>query len=160
MQIVNESKMKGLIFNFSRVMRSSLPWLTSPDIPSTQWFLCEHHTQNLIGKLPHLSLREEDLMQPCIRNDSELVYTEGGTLSTFPTFMNCIRNIPSPKLIPSFFNGSISKPLQLQTAIQMNNIGNVRVPVCDDSACSSMSIQSVVCPHSPLHGLYHIEDRS
>lgn len=64
-------------------------------------------------------------MQPCIRNESELVYTENGVLSTFPTFMNCIRNIPSPKLIPSLFDPSSPMPLQLQTSIQMNNIGNV-----------------------------------
>lgn len=61
---------------------------------------------------------------PCITNISQLVY-RNGALSAGDTMERCLENVPDPKLIPILYNGTYFGPLQVQTALQVNQIQDV-----------------------------------
>lgn len=59
----------------------------------------------------------------CIRNSSDLVYTESsGKIDTYQTFLKCLSKVNSPKLISSL---NSSRPVEVKTSVRMNNIGNI-----------------------------------
>lgn len=60
----------------------------------------------------------------CIRNESELVF-ERNTLSVFGTFIACVANVDGPKLIPSVDTLRVLPPVDMKTAIRLNNIGTI-----------------------------------
>ena len=95
------------------------------------------------------------VISPCINNNSEVVFRDG-ILSIYETFIKCRDNIPSPKLIPSIYNGTIDTlqvstcaftlicvaycsywlfyQYEVQTALQLNNIGDI------DPAAASVEV--------------------
>ena len=62
---------------------------------------------------------------PSIKNQSELVFDAYGSLSTFGTFIACVENVDGPKLIPALNDGDLQAPVQVKTAIALNNIGDI-----------------------------------
>jgi hypothetical protein len=59
---------------------------------------------------------------PCIRNSSEIP-RKNGEINIYQTFLLCLSRVNSPKLIPSVFTPGT--PLEVTTAIQLNNIGDI-----------------------------------
>ncbi len=64
---------------------------------------------------------------PCITNESELAYNRAGYVSAQYSFLNCLANVDSPDLIPTFYNGMINGVLNVNISLGLNNLASVRV---------------------------------
>ncbi|KAJ1427823.1 hypothetical protein B484DRAFT_73153 [Ochromonadaceae sp. CCMP2298] len=91
----------------------------------------------LFGLAPHA----RGQIPPCITNVSDLVYINGA-LSAGDTFKHCLENVPDPKLIPILYNGTYLGPLQVQAALQMNQVQDVSQSFSQPNNYSTPTAQS------------------
>ena len=58
---------------------------------------------------------------PCINNETQVVYLNG-VISATQTFYNCVGNIQDPVMLPTFYNGSYSDVLVVNSTVTFNNL--------------------------------------
>ncbi len=82
------------------------------------------------------------LPMPCITNESELAYTRSGSVSAQYSFFNCLGNVDSPDLIPTFYDGNINGVLHVNISLGLNNLASVSNTILCFEICCLLNVSA------------------